>query len=80
MCIQTCALCLVGVKNIQVALIKNGILRLENPDLDLSLAALDINVGTSGASGSRIGSSTPRATIVGQASCSIFDDVSEEYM
>ena len=52
----------------------------ENPDLDLSLAALDINVGTSGASRSEIGSSTPRATAVGQASCSIFDDVDEEYM
>ena len=52
----------------------------ENPDLDLSLVALDINVGTSGASGSGIGSSTPRTTAVGQASCSIFDDVDEEYM
>ena len=52
----------------------------ENLDLDLSLAVLDINVGTSGASGSGIGSSTPHATIIGQASCSIFDDVDEEYM
>ena len=46
----------------------------------LSLAALDINLSTSGASGSGIGSSTPRATVVGRASCSIFDDVDEEYM
>ena len=52
----------------------------ENPDLDLSLATLDINLSTSGASGSGIGSSTPRATVVGRASCSIFDDVDEEYM
>ena len=52
----------------------------ENLDLELSLAALDINVGTTGAIGSGIGSSTPCATVVGQASCSIFDDVDEEYM
>ena len=52
----------------------------ENPDLELSLAALDINVGTSGASGSGIGSSTPRSTSVGQASCSIFYDADEDYM
>ena len=52
----------------------------ENPDFYLSLAALDINLSTSGASGSGIGSSTPRATVVAQASCSIFDDVDEEYM
>ena len=51
---------------------------VENQDLDLSLVAIDINVGTSGANGSGIGSSTPRATVVGQASCSIFDDVDEE--
>ena len=53
---------------------------VENPNLDLSLDALDINVGTSGASRSGIGSSTPRSTAVGHTSCSIFDDVDEEYM
>ena len=52
---------------------------VENLDLDPSLVALDINVGTSGASRTGIGSSTPRSTVVGQTSCSIFYDV-EEYM
>ena len=74
MCIQTCALFLVGVKNIQVGLIKSGMWMQKNPNLDLSLASLDIH-DSGGEGGSGVGTSSRRlSSSIEQASCSIFVD------
>jgi hypothetical protein len=77
MCIQAFALCLARVKNIQVGLIK-WYVDAENPDLELSLDALDV-VDDANGSGIQVASSSHRgSSFVEHASCSIFYDEDED--
>ena len=68
MCIQTYALCLARVKNIQVGLIESG--------MWMQIAALDICGDATGIGAAS--SSNPRSSFVEQASCSIFVNEDED--
>ena len=77
MCIQAYALCLVGVKNIQVYFIKIGMWKQNVQTQSSFLVALDISA-TGDASGIANASTSRVASFVEQSSYSIFVDDDED--